>query len=364
MILIFICVQTLRDSEKRFLPQRIFLVLSCVTILMLVADILSRFDGHPGTIYPVLNHIGNFTVFLFNLFIPSLWVLYTHFLVFRDVKRLRHLFDLLCILIGINIVLLLFSQRWGWLYSIDEKNIYHRGPLYWYPVALTIAFSAAAFLLALINRKRIERNRFLSILLFPVPPLICMALQLTFYGSSLMLNGVALSLLILFIILQNRNMNIDYLTGAYNRKRFETYMKEKINVSTIKKTFSAILIDLDDFKTINDTYGHDIGDDALTKAVSLIKSCLGSFDFIARIGGDEFCIILDTSQKEELEMTVSKIDRRIGKYNKQNKSPYQLSFSMGYAVYDYQSHLRSEEFVKHIDGLMYEKKRARKEKLE
>ncbi|MDR3643645.1 MAG: GGDEF domain-containing protein, partial [Clostridia bacterium] len=166
---------------------------------------------------------------------------------------------------------------------------------------------------------------------------------------------------IVFINIQNRSLNTDYLTGAYNRKKLETYMKEKINTCTEGRTFSAILIDFNDFKSINDTFGHNTGDHVLESSVTLLKSCLRTSDFIARFGGDEFYIILDVSNKDDLEATVCRINSCIEKYNKQSNNPYQLNFSMGYAVYDYHSHMSVENFQRYIDDLMYENKRALKE---
>lgn len=138
-------------------------------------------------------------------------------------------------------------------------------------------------------------------------------------------------------------------------------MKEKISTSTDNKTFSAILLDLNNFKTINDTFGHDMGDYVLETSVKLLKSCLRSIDFIARFGGDEFYIILDVSNSDDLEATVCRINGCIEKYNERGAMPFKLGFSMGYAVYDYQSCMKVEEFQKQIDILMYENKRANKE---
>jgi diguanylate cyclase (GGDEF)-like protein len=103
-----------------------------------------------------------------------------------------------------------------------------------------------------------------------------------------------------------------------------------------------------------------VGDDALETAAKLLKSGLRSNDFIARFGGDEFCIILEISNGNDLEATVCRINRLIEKYNESGVKPYKLSFSMGYAVYDYNSHMKPEEFQKHLDVLMYENKRAMK----
>ena len=84
-----------------------------------------------------------------------------------------------------------------------------------------------------------------------------------------------------------------------------------------------------------------------------MQSCIKSTDFIARFGGDEFCIILNTSHHTELNTVISKIHKRIEKYNHQSNKPYKLSFSMGYDIYDYKNHMSAGDFLKHIDQLMY-----------
>jgi hypothetical protein len=129
VLLIFIYIQVLRDTERNFLPQELFLMILQVTMLMLVFDIFSRFDGNPGTIYPVINHIGNFLIYLFSPLLPSLWLLYAQFQVFHDEKKSKYLQYLLLAIIVINAAILILSQNFGWLYYIDSKNIYHRGTL-------------------------------------------------------------------------------------------------------------------------------------------------------------------------------------------------------------------------------------------
>jgi len=297
-------------------------------------------------------------IFLLSPVLPLMWLLYSYCKISHDEKKTkRFIFPLLVIFITYALILIL-SQYFGWFYYIDPDNIYHRGSYFYIPVCLTAALVVAAFILLIVNRRNIEEKYFFSLIFFPVPPLVCTILQMIFYGRSLALNGVALSLLIVFLNIQSRSLNTDYLTGVYNRKKLETYMKEKISTASENATFSAILIDLNDFKAINDTYGHDIGDDALENCVKIVKTCLRSSDFIARFGGDEFYIILDVSTINDLEATIDRINNCIQNYNEQGVSPYKLSFSMGYAVYDYHSYMNVEEFQKHIDRLMYVAKRA------
>ena len=360
VLLIIVWIHSLKHSEKDSLQNKLYRMILQVVVLMLVVDIFSRLDGNPDTVYPIFNYFGNFLIYLLSPILPSLWLLYTHHQVFDEEKKMGWLLYPLLSINAVNAIILVISQFFGWYYYIDSDNIYHRGPLFWFPASITIALMFAAFVLIAANHKKIERKYLFSLIFFGIPPFVCVFLQIIFYGMSLMLNSVVISLLIVYFNIYNRSLYTDYLTGVNNRKKFETYLKKKINTSTENSTFSAIFIDINNFKFINDTFGHDIGDDALETSVKLLKSCLGSNDFIARFGGDEFYIILDVSNRNDLEATVYKINSCIEMYNESGTKPYRLSFGVGYAVYDYQSRMNAEEFKKQIDVLMYENKRANK----
>ncbi|MGI5858860.1 MAG: diguanylate cyclase domain-containing protein [Tepidanaerobacteraceae bacterium] len=360
-LLIIICHNSLKHDEKESLQHKLYMMVLKNTILMLVVDILSRFDGKPDTVYPVINHLGNFMIFLLNPILPSLWLLYVHVQVFQDEKETKRLIYPLLAINALNAVMVILNQFFGWFYYIDSDNIYHRGPLFLFSALITVALILVAFVLIIANRKKIEKKHYFSLVFFAVPPFVCIILQIIFYGMSLMLNSVVLSLLMVSLNIQNHSMYTDYLTGVNNRKKLEIYLKEKISTSTEDKTFSAIMIDLNSFKSINDTFGHDMGDNALQVFAKLLNSCLRSNDFIARFGGDEFFIVLDISNRMDLEEIVRRINVCVEKYNESGERPYKLDFSIGYAVYDYHSHMKAEEFQKQIDILMYENKQANKE---
>jgi diguanylate cyclase (GGDEF)-like protein len=224
-----------------------------------------------------------------------------------------------------------------------------------------VILMVTALIIVMKNHNTIEKKKYFSLLFFPIPPAVCVILQMLFYGLAINLSSISIYLLVVFINIQNHSMNIDYLTGAYNRKKLDIYMKEKISNCNENKSFAAILIDMDDFKYINDTFGHIAGDNALETSVKLIKSCLRKTDFLARFGGDEFCIVLELESINDLEAAIGRINNSLKIYNIHSNKPYKLGFSMGYAIYDYKSHMNVEEFQKHIDILMYEKKRINKE---
>jgi len=359
MLLVILYAESKKHDVQASLQYKLYMQMLEVTILMLIVDILSRFDGNQGTIYPFINQTGNFLIFMMTPVMPSIWLLYVHNEVFQNEDKTRRFAIPLYAVVGMNFVLLVISQFTGWYYYIDSGNVYHRGPLFLLSALFTVALIFAAFVLIMMNRKKIEKKHYSTLVFFAIPPMVGIVLQILLYGWSLMLNSLVLSLLMVFLNIQNHSIQTDYLTGVFNRKRFESYLNSKINSSSKKKTFSAILLDMDQFKAINDTYGHEMGDDALKTCVKLLSKNLRSKDFIARYGGDEFYIILETSDLAALERIIARINRSIEDYNKLGARPYNLGFSLGYAVYDYNSAMKAEDFKNLLDKKMYENKQAK-----
>lgn len=360
LLLTIICYNSLRHDERESLQHKLYMMVLYATIILLVVDIFSRFDGKPDTFYPLLNHCGNFLVFLLNPVLPSLWLLYVHAQVFQEERKLRSLLTPLCIVNGVHAVMVVLNQFYGWFYYIDSANIYHRGPFFLLSVLTALALMAVAYTMITANRANIRKKQYFSLAFFAFPPFVCILLQIVFYGISLVLNSIVLSLLMVSLNVQNHNMYTDYLTGINNRKRLDSYLRAKINANTEDRAFSAIMIDLNNFKAINDAFGHDVGDNALQVFVKLLKSCLRTDDFIARFGGDEFCLVLDIGDRVRLEEVVGRIDTCIDEHNRSGKQPYTLSCSMGYAVYDCHLSMDVEAFLRKIDMLMYEHKQVSK----
>lgn len=359
IILIVICIYFLKQNETTLIQNKIYMMMLQITIILLLFDIFSRFDGNHYTAFSVFNHAGNFTVFLLSPVLPSLWLLYVYNHVFGQDRRIRQLLYLLLAVNAAHALMLILSMHYGWFYYIDRDNIYHRGPLFILSASVTVILLIASFAFIMLNRKRIDSKHFFPLLFFAVPPFVYIFVQIIFYGISIMINSVVISLLIAFLNTQTRSIYIDYLTGLNNRMKLEFYMKEKVSKCMRNKTFSAIMIDLDNFKYINDTFGHKMGDEALQIYAKLLERCLRSDDFIARFGGDEFCIVLDSSDAEDLKKIAGRINCCVEKFNSTGDHPYKITMSMGYAVYDYDSHMEAEDFQKLIDRLMYEEKHSK-----
>lgn len=362
IILFVLLFHSIKQSDKNSLQFKLFFSIIAITLFTLFFDSLARLDGQPDTILPILNRVGNFVIFLVSPILPSIWILYVHDEIYHDGTLTKRLVMPLFLVFGINAIFLIISQFTHWYYFIDAQNIYQRGPFYFVSALFTILLMLVAFIMIIKNKKKIDSKHYNALLLFALPPFTAIFISLIFYGISLMLNSIVLSILIIGLYIQNQDLNTDYLTKVNNRKRLDQYMEEKIKISSKGRTFATIMIDLENFKNINDRLGHDVGDQILRESAHLLKSCLRSVDFIGRYGGDEFYIVLDVSQRKELMTVVDRINSRLVKYNLERSLPYPLVMSMGYDVYDASSKMTLEEFQKHIDHLMYLDKETHRSK--
>ncbi len=157
-----------------------------------------------------------------------------------------------------------------------------------------------------------------------------------------------------------KTSNTDYLTGIYNRYSAETRLKEDIARSSRgEHTMSLVLVDLDDFKKINDKYGHDIGDFCLKHVVNIIKSNIREGDWLARWGGDEIMLLLPDAD----ELYASNVLERITMSLEENSiptadGPIRLTISVG--VSEYKSEYDFERYYRKVDTALLEAKRRGK----
>ena len=362
-ILFFIFVNAYNRSARAHLHYRLFIALALTNMAMICIDILGwAFNGLPGQYNFVFNQYSNLALYIFEPVAPMIWILYTNYQVYKDKAKVKSLMGKLLVFGGINSAFSILSLYTGWFFSVDGQNIYHRGPYFFVHVAFCYALVIYAFVFVMRNRLSIEKRYYYSLLLFFVPVSIGTTIQVFHYGVSYNWSGMMLSLLIVYFNIQNRGLNTDYLTGTYNRRQLDDYINAKIRNSSERASFSAILIDLNDFKTINDQLGHDIGDEALKAAAQIISGSLRQDDFVARYGGDEFMVIMDNDDRSTLEQAVIQIRRNVERFNRENTKPFALDFAMGYAVYEPERGMTANEFFRYIDKLMYEAKKGRTNK--
>lgn len=362
-MLLIILFSSYNKAEGKFINYKIFMLLTTTTMMTLFFEGISWIvDGKVESYWIELNIFINVVFFALNPIPPIFWICYAEYQINENVKRLKKTIIVLSVIASLHAILSIVSPYYKLLFFIDEKNMYHRGPNIVITISLFYIFFSYALFLIIKNRKRIGSRNFRTLLMFQVPIVIGGFLQLFFYGLPLLWTGMSLSILLIYINIQKNEMNTDFLTGVYNRRQFEKKLRIKISESLNKdKMFSLLILDLDEFKEINDTYGHNEGDIALETAAIILHDSLRDNDFIARYAGDEFAVILDTGNKSVLEEIVSRIKNNVKYHNQNSMTDYDLSFSIGYDIYDNAKNMNLEEYFMYIDKLMYDEKKKKKQ---
>lgn len=150
----------------------------------------------------------------------------------------------------------------------------------------------------------------------------------------------------------------DGLTGLHNRKGMENIVKEQIlEYQYTKEGFALAMLDLDHFKKVNDTSGHDVGDALLQEVSKALKSQLKEVDKIGRLGGDEFLLLFEHESTDSLSHRLDNIVKRFSKpFIIQGHELY-IEASMGVVIYPEDGDTLSN-LLKHADMAMYEAKKA------
>lgn len=153
----------------------------------------------------------------------------------------------------------------------------------------------------------------------------------------------------------------DQLTGLYNRHYFnEVIDRETARSERRLESIAFIMIDLDRFKQINDTFGHLMGDKLLVEAAQIIQNSVRKSDLVFRYGGDEYLVLLNNAGIEQSMLTVRRISCAVNAWNQNhaNGMGCHISLSMGYAICDHDTDFRSA--LKQADENMYLNKKQRK----
>jgi diguanylate cyclase (GGDEF)-like protein/PAS domain S-box-containing protein len=150
----------------------------------------------------------------------------------------------------------------------------------------------------------------------------------------------------------------DELTGLFNRRGFFRLAEKHCKLANrTGNRMSLLYLDLDDMKTINDKLGHSAGDQALIDTASILKDNFRESDIIARIGGDEFAVLLTEHSGSDIEHIITtNIKNRLLNHNNQGLRNYELSLSMGVVYYDPKNPCSIDNLLTKADAFMYDAK--------
>ena len=358
-VLIMLLVSSRLVRQRKNSADKLFTAIILLTAEACVTETLTFIlDGKQFSGAKTVDFALNSLLYLTNITTSFLWLEYTDLRLYRKEERLRRSFPVRIVLVVIGIIGLLVNLKYEFIFSIDDSLYYHRGPAAYAYYGITLIYLASSVLLRRRYYAEYGKIKFFPMFIFLIPIIIGTVLQCVFYGVSVVWCSVAIGLVGIYMSLQNELSYIDALTGLYNRNYLNMILSDvyRRNIPS-----AGIMIDLDYFKSINDTFGHNTGDVALMEAASVIRSAAPEHSITVRYAGDEFIVLIRGGGRQQAEQTIESIKLGAGIFNRTSGHKYEISFSTGIGVFNGNDET-TEAFLHRMDQDMYEEKKAKHER--
>lgn len=353
-MVVLLYLSRVKFHETKSIGERLFDNMLLVTLVANLAEIVSfLIDGKDFPFSrPLLLFINALCIGATAL-VGFQWCLYTDFRIHRRRRRLNKTAALLCApCIAVLVLLVADLAGAGLFFEITPENVYNRGPLSLLVYLLLLGYFVYSVAETYRFRKRLPHVRFFPVLYFIVPCMLGILIQGLFYGVTVGWMTVAMALAFVQLNLQSENAFIDEMSGLYNRN----YLNHILDFLQRRNDghLYGIMLDVDNFKQINDTCGHLAGDDAIRAIGVILLESAPEGSVALRMGGDEFIMLLPGNGPEDAEATLRRIREGEAALNARGGKPYALSLSIGCARYDGDT----DAFLAAMDQAMYECKES------
>lgn len=323
-----------------------------VTFIATINETLSFIiDARPGFIFHILQYISNTISSSDSSIIGYCWCLFVEYHIHRNFKRIKKKSRILAVpLIIATILIFINLLGTGIIFDISKENVYTRGPMNF----ILYIFVFVYYIESIYTVQKAKNDsilvEFFPIYFFIIPCMIGTMIQGFFFGISTIWLCVAIAFIIVYIEIQISISFIDDLSGLYNRKYMNHYL-DKLQNDKSKHVY-GFFMDINDFKTINDIYGHLKGDQAIIQFGKILQHSIDKDSVVIRMGGDEFVIFAILKSNEEALALKKRIEQNVRQFNIHSKEPFHLSFSIGIAKYNG----NIDTFLSAMDDSMYEAK--------
>ena len=355
VLVCFLFLLRVRGESKNSVGSELFCQMLVVTLLAQATETISfLLDGVPGAASRFWLYLMNTVCTGATVSVGFAWCLYVDFRVYHSTGRLRrrHLF-LGAPLLAVLALLAANLFGTGWIFTISADNVYHRGPLNSLLYLLLFGYYAESVWQVHKAKRDGVTVEFFSVYYFVITCAVGTVLQGAFYGMAFGWLSVAIAFVFVDSQLRSLRSYIDELSGLFGRK-YMNYCLERIH-ATQEKDVYGIMMDVNDFKKINDRYGHSMGDRAIREIGKILSASLPEDAVAIRMAGDEFVILLSRGNDKMLEDARAAIEDGLRHFNQTTTAPFKLSLSMGLARYNGRS---TESFLNELDQKMYAEKKA------
>jgi len=360
ILLVILTAHAYFNMNRKKITNRLFIWIMALTCFTLILEMFSVILNNPDLKqFMVFHKLVNIIGFILTPGIIFMGYIFIKEWVNKYQQEKIKVNKILLLPLIINTVAVLISYNGSGIFHITSGNIYERGHLFFILPCVSYIYFVYNLYFLYKERKKFTYSELGMFSLFYIVPAVFTSIQLKHSNSLTIWNSAAVVVVIIYIFILNDQAYRDILTGLGNRLSYEHYA-QNINYKMLNKLF-IIYLDIDDFKNINDQYGHYEGDEAIKTFAALLKE---SFPLrrkkLIRLGGDEFLIILNEQYKEKIATHIKNLTDHVEVYNNSKIKPYGLRFSYGMACYtnDYEG---LDQLLEYADQLMYKQKQSKKQ---
>lgn len=283
-LVLFLLLYRIRIAQTNQFDEKAYNFMLIVTFIATINETLSFIiDARPGFIFHILQYISNTISSASSGIIGYCWCLFVEYHIHRNFERIKKKSRILAIpLIIATILIIINLLGTGIIFDISKENVYTRGPMNFILYIFVFVYYIES--IYTVHKAKYDSIlvEFFPIYYFIIPCMIGTMIQGFFFGVSTIWLCVAIAFILVYIENQISVSFIDDLSGLYNRKYMNHYLN-KLQSDKNRHVY-GFLLDINEFKAINDTYGHLTGDRALIQFGKILQHSIDKDSVAIRMG--------------------------------------------------------------------------------
>ena len=355
LLMVFLLRYRRKKGKNIHRDDMIYNLMAVITLLGAVAETAAFLvDGKNIAGGYIVNYAANSLSFLGTVSIGFLWCVYVDLYVCKSYNKTLRRIKIIMIPWLIEIIAVIYNLfGTDFLFGVSGENLYYRGPYVVLGYVTLLIYFAYSIVIVAMSRGQALHLSFFPVYYFVAPCLAGVIAQFIWYGITTSWISVAIAMIFVQMQADTENMMTDTLSGIYNRKFLNRILTDRKIMRT--DSLYGIMIDINDLKTINDKFGHSMGDKAISTVGDIIFNSVPDGGMPIRYAGDEFVVLLPGVSQQIAEDTLSDIQKNISSFNMSGKAPFALSASMG--MIKLRENDNADTFLRRMDEKMYQEKR-------
>lgn len=339
---IFAGLLAFRSHHVNRYKNKFFMLSVTFNTLILAAEMVSEFaELYDWRLVNIATNLVTYTL------CPAV----TYCLFMMNAKKWE-LKEKLLMIPGLIVAVGTLTTQWtGFVFYVDENNVYTRGSLFTWALVVSGVYFFCVIFTSYREYRDADVQEKLYLLGIFVLAAAGVIIQLVDTNIRSMWPTVAITLLLYYVFTLEMSAKYDFLTGVRNRNAYDQ-KREKLNGN---RSYGLVIFDINGLKTINDRLGHKQGDKLISEAAAILVDTFWGYGKIYRIGGDEFALVFERCDEETINARIGVMETEIVKINR-DKTEWKISISYGVEIHKSNDEKSYDEVFEKADNKMYKMK--------